>query len=118
MEKKATENLGDMFGALGSSMEKIFNDPKLKEKAVELGKAVKESAETFKGRFDDPEVKAKFKEAGQATQSFGKNVSSWFDETIKAFKDDTCPGCGGKCLVVVEGTPHKCPVCNGTGKVK
>ncbi|MCX6007668.1 MAG: hypothetical protein NTZ34_10505 [Chloroflexi bacterium] len=45
--KKAADNLNDMFEALGSAMSQIFNDPKLKEKAKDLGKAAKESAETL-----------------------------------------------------------------------
>jgi len=119
-DKKATENLGDMFGALGQSMEKIFNDPKLKEKATDLGKAVKESAETFKGRFEDEDVKTKFREAGNAAQSFGKNVSEWFNCGIEKLSEDTCHGCGGRGWVEtgigIHARPNKCVVCNGTGK--
>ena len=46
-KKTAAGNLGDMFDALGDAMGQIFNDPKLREKARELGKAAKESAETL-----------------------------------------------------------------------
>ena len=70
-----------MFEALGSAMSQIFNDPKLKEKAKDLGKAAKESAETLGERFKDEEVQAKFKEVGRAAQAFGKNVSDLFSES-------------------------------------
>jgi len=81
-EQKKTpgDNLGDMFDALGDAMGKIFNDPKLKDKARDLGKAAKESAETLGERLKDEEVKAKFKEAGRAAQAFGKNVAGIFDD--------------------------------------
>jgi [ribosomal protein S5]-alanine N-acetyltransferase len=73
--KRVADNLNDMFNALGNAMSQIFNDPKLKEKARELGKAAKESAETLGERFKDEEVQAKFKEVGKAAQAFGKNVA-------------------------------------------
>jgi ribosomal-protein-alanine N-acetyltransferase len=79
-KKTAAGNFGDMFDALGDAMGQIFNDPKLKEKARELGKAAKESAETLGERFKDEEVKAKFKEVGKAAQAFGKNVADIFTE--------------------------------------
>ena len=79
-KKTAAGNLGDMFDALGDAMGQIFNDPKLKEKARELGKAAKESAETLGERFKDEEVKAKFKDVGKAAQAFGKNVADIFTE--------------------------------------
>ena len=78
--KSATENLADMADALGSAMSQIFTDPKLKEKAAELGKAVKESAQTLGDRFKDEEVKARFKEAGKAAQAFGKSVADMLNE--------------------------------------
>ena len=78
--KSAADNLGDMFDALGDAMGQIFNDPKLKEKARDLGKAAKESAETLGERFKDEEVKAKFKDVGRAAQAFGKNVADIFVE--------------------------------------
>jgi hypothetical protein len=64
-------------------MGQIFNDPKLKEKARELGKAAKESAETLGERFKDDEVKAKFKDVGKAAQAFGKNVADIFTEDTR-----------------------------------
>jgi [ribosomal protein S5]-alanine N-acetyltransferase len=79
--KKAADNLNDMFEAFGSAMGQIFNDPKLKEKARDLGKAAKESAETLGERFKDEEVQSKFKEVGRAAQAFGKNVSDLFSES-------------------------------------
>src|SRR5512137_2313947 len=78
--KTAAGNLGDMFDALGDAMGQIFNDPKLREKARELGRAAKESAETLGDRFKDEEVKAKFKDVGKAAQAFGKNVADIFTE--------------------------------------
>jgi ribosomal-protein-alanine N-acetyltransferase len=79
-KKTAAGNLGDMFDALGDAMGQIFNDPKLREKARELGKAAKESAETLGERFKDEEVQAKFKDVGKAAQAFGKNVADIFSE--------------------------------------
>lgn len=79
-QKTAAGNLGDMFDALGDAMSQIFNDPKLREKARELGKAAKESAETLGERFKDEEVKAKFKDVGRAAQAFGKNMADIFTE--------------------------------------
>ena len=79
-KKTAAGNLGDMFNALGDAMGQIFNDPNLREKARELGKAAKESAETLGERFKDEEVKAKFKDVGKAAQAFGKNVADIFSE--------------------------------------
>ena len=79
-KKTAAGNLGDMFDALGDAMGQIFNDPKLKEKARDLGKAAKESAETLGERFKDDEVKAKFKDVGRAAQAFGKNMADIFTE--------------------------------------
>jgi len=79
-KKTPADNLGDMFDALGDAMGHIFNDPKLKEKARDLGKAAKESAETLGERFKDEEVKAKFKDVGKAAQAFGKNVAGIFTD--------------------------------------
>ncbi|MDD5398057.1 MAG: hypothetical protein PHU70_03145 [Dehalococcoidia bacterium] len=79
-KKSAADNLGDMFDALGDAMGQIFNDPKLREKARDLGKAAKESAETLGERLKDDEVKAKFKDVGKAAQAFGKNVAGIFTE--------------------------------------
>jgi hypothetical protein len=79
-KKTAADNFGDMFNSLGDAMGQIFNDPKLREKARELGKAAKESAETLGERFKDEEVKAKFRDAGKAAQAFGKNVADIFTE--------------------------------------
>ena len=79
-KKTAAGNLGDMFDALGDAMGQIFNDPKLREKARDLGKAAKESAETLGERFKDEEVKAKFRDVGKAAQAFGKNVGDIFTE--------------------------------------
>ena len=79
-KKTAAGNLGDMFNALGDAMGQIFNDPNLREKARELGKAAKESAETLGERFKDEEVKAKFRDVGKAAQAFGKNVGGIFTE--------------------------------------
>ena len=79
-KRPAADNLGDIFNSLGDAMGQIFNDPKLKEKARELGKAAKESAETLGERFKDEEVKAKFKDVGKAAQAFGKNVADIFTE--------------------------------------
>jgi hypothetical protein len=78
--KSATENLAAMADALGSAMSQIFNDPKLREKAADLGKAVKESALTLGDRFKDEEVRAKFREAGKAAQAFGKSVTDMLNE--------------------------------------
>jgi hypothetical protein len=78
--KGAADNLNDMFESLGSALSQIFNDPRLKEKAGELGKAARESAETLGERFKDEEVQAKFKEVGKAAQAFGKNVFDLFSE--------------------------------------
>lgn len=79
--KKAADNLNDMFEALGNAMGQIFNDPKLREKARELGKAAKESAETLGERFKDEEVQAKFKEVGKAARAFGKNLADALGDT-------------------------------------
>lgn len=79
-KKNAAGNLGDMFDALGDAMGQIFNDPKLREKARDLGRAARESAETLGERFKDEDVKAKFKDAGKAAQAFGKNVADIFSE--------------------------------------
>jgi [ribosomal protein S5]-alanine N-acetyltransferase len=87
-EKTAADNFVDMFDALGTAMGQIFNDPKLKEKARDLGKATKESAETLGERFKDEEVQAKFKEVGKAAQAFGKNMSELFSEKDKDSKTD------------------------------
>jgi len=87
-DKTAAENLNDMINALGSAMSQIFNDPQLKEKARDLGKAARESAETLSDRFKDEEVRAKFKEMGKAAQAFGKNVSDVFGESPKKDSGD------------------------------
>jgi [ribosomal protein S5]-alanine N-acetyltransferase len=87
-DKTAVDNLVDMFDSLGTAMAQVFNDPKLKEKARDLGKATKESAETFGERFKDEEVQAKFREVGKAAGAFGKNVSDLFSEKNKGNKTD------------------------------
>ena len=88
-KKRPGEHLGDMFDALGDAMGQIFNDPKLKEKAREMSKAVKESAETLGERFKDEEVRAKFRDVGKAAQAFGKSLSdSFLDDKDK----NTDPG--------------------------
>ena len=69
-----------MFEALGNAMGQIFNDPKVKEKAADLGKAIKESALTLGERFKDEEVKAKFRDAGKAAQAFGKSVTDMLND--------------------------------------
>jgi ribosomal-protein-alanine N-acetyltransferase len=86
--KTAGDNLGDAFDAFGSAMSQIFNDPKLKEKARDLGRAAKESAETLGDRFKDEEVQTRLKEAGQAAQAFGKNVADFFSEKDKGGKSE------------------------------
>jgi len=69
-------------------MSQIFNDPKLKDKAKELGKAAKESAETLGERFKDDEVKARFKDVGKAAQAFGKSVGDLFTEDTSKKPDE------------------------------
>lgn len=87
-KKTAAENLNDMFEAFGTAMSQIFNDPVLKEKAKELGRAAKESAETLGQRFKDEEVQSRFKDVGKAAQAFGKNVAD-------VFADDSSRGQSG-----------------------
>jgi hypothetical protein len=90
--KGAADNLNDMFEALGNAMSQILNDPKLKEKAADLGKAAKESAEAMGERFKDEEVQAKFKEVGKAAQAFGKNMFDLFTESKSKTGDGEKPG--------------------------
>jgi hypothetical protein len=78
--KKVAENFSQMFESFGTAMSEIFNDPKLKEKAKDLGKSVSDSAETFAARFKDEEVKDKFREFGKAAEKFGKSVGDYFKE--------------------------------------
>lgn len=67
-----------MFESFGDAISKIFNDPKLKEKAKEFGQSATESAKTLAGRFKDEEVREKFREVGKAAQEFGKSISDYF----------------------------------------
>lgn len=82
-EKTAAENLNEMIGSFGEAIGQIFNDPALKEKAKELGRAARESAETLGQRLKDEEVKAKFRDVGKAARAFGKNVADAFAEEDK-----------------------------------
>ncbi len=82
--KKAADSFAEMFETFGKAMSEIFNDPKLKEKAKDLGRSAAESAQTFGGRFRDEEVKKKFREAGEAAQQFGKSVADYFKDTRKS----------------------------------
>ena len=77
-KKTAAENLNDMFEAFGTAMSQIFNDPVLKEKAKDLGRAAKESAERLGQRFKDEEAQSRFRDVGRAAQAFGKNVADVF----------------------------------------
>jgi len=78
--KKVADNFTEMFESFGKAMSEIFNDPKLKDKAKELGKSVSASADAFGGRFKDKEVKEKFREFGKAAEKFGKSVGDYFKE--------------------------------------
>ena len=76
--KKIAEDFSEMFATFGKAMSEIFNDPKLKEKAKDLGKSMAESAETFARRFKDEEVKTKFRKFGKAAEKFGRGVGDYF----------------------------------------
>ncbi len=76
--KKIAEDFSEMFATFVKAMSEIFNDPKLKDKAKELGKSMADSAETFARRFKDDEVKAKFRKFGKAAEQFGKSVGDYF----------------------------------------
>jgi len=84
--KRVADNFSQMFEAFGKAMSEIFNDPKLKEQAHELGKSAARSAETFAGRFQDEDVKKKFRELGKTAQEFGKSMANYFKEERKKRK--------------------------------
>ncbi len=67
-----------MFESFGAALSRIFDDPELKAKAREFGKAAGDSAKTFAGRFKDEEVKSGFREVGKAAEKFGKSVANSF----------------------------------------
>lgn len=73
-KKNAGENFLKMFIELGGAIGEIFNDPKLKAKARQLGVAVEESAKTFAHRFENKKVQGKFKKAGSTAKVFGKQM--------------------------------------------
>ena len=81
VKKSPGQHLGDLFDMLGDAMGQVFNDPGLREKARELGRAAKESAETLGERFKDDEVRAKFRDVGKAAQAFGRSVADSFGES-------------------------------------
>ena len=85
-KKNPDENFIEMFESFGRALSEIFNDPKLKEKAKELGKSAAASAEAFGNRFRDEEVKAKFRETGKAAQEFGRSIADYFTPERKEDK--------------------------------
>jgi ribosomal-protein-alanine N-acetyltransferase len=78
--KNPVDSFAEMFEAFGIAMGKVFDDPELKEKAREFGKAASDSASTLGNRFKDEEVQAKFKEMGKAAEEFGKSVVDMFKD--------------------------------------
>lgn len=79
-DKKLVESFTEMFESFGAAMGKVFDDPALKEKAKEFGKAAADSANTLGNRFKDEDVQEKFKEVGKAAEQFGKSVADLFKE--------------------------------------
>ena len=79
-KRSPSENFADMVKEFGSAMAEIFNDPKLKEKAKELGESAAASARAFAGRFKDEDVKNKFKNLGKTAKNFGDSVSEYFKD--------------------------------------
>lgn len=77
-QKSGLEHFNEMVRAFGDALSEIFNDPRLKDKARELGDTAVESAKTFGSRFKDEEVKEKFRAAGKAAEDFGKSVADYF----------------------------------------
>ncbi len=82
---KKTENsnssandFAKIFTEFGSAMAKVFDDPKLKKKAKELGQATVVSAKTLGQRFEDKQVQKKFRDVGKAAKKFGGNVAKKF----------------------------------------
>lgn len=78
--KNPIDNFVEMFEAFGVAMGKVFDDPELKKKAREFGKAASDSASTLGNRFKDEEVQGKFEEMGKAAEQFGKSVADMFKE--------------------------------------
>ena len=78
--RKPARNFQKIFTEFGSAISEVFNDPKLKKEAKELGRSMAVSAKILGKRFKDKEVQAKFKKAGHAAKSFGKDVADYFDE--------------------------------------
>jgi ribosomal-protein-alanine N-acetyltransferase len=79
-DKNTVDSFVEMFETFGSAMGKVFDDPELKKKAKEFGKAASESASTLGNRFKDEEVQEKFNEMGKAAEQFGKSVADMFKE--------------------------------------
>ncbi len=77
-DKDIARDFSEIFENFGKAVSEIFNDPKLKEKASDLGRNLSQSAEAFAGRFQDEEVRKKFREVGKAAQDFGKNLADSF----------------------------------------
>ena len=89
-KKIAVKNFEEMFKTFGSAISEIFEDPKLKEKAKELGESVVEAAETFGSRFKDEDVRDKFVDMGKAAQDFGDSVVDCFkgEKAKEAVEDE------------------------------
>ena len=79
-DKNPVDSFVEMFEAFGTAMGKVFDDPELKKKAGEFGKAATESANTLGNRFKDEEVQEKFNEMGKAAEQFGQSVADMFKE--------------------------------------
>ena len=87
-KKKTAENFGEIFKVFGDAVSKIFDDPKLKEKAREFAESATESAKIFGSRFKDEEVRNKFRDVGTAAHDFGRAIADIF----KAKKDQKDKG--------------------------
>ncbi len=78
---KPSQDFVKIFQELGGAFAEIFNDPKLKTKAKELGQTAAESVSTLGDRFHDQEVQHKFKNAGKAAEKFSKSIAAYFKQT-------------------------------------
>ncbi|MGM0365104.1 MAG: hypothetical protein ACQEP5_01055 [Actinomycetota bacterium] len=82
-KKDVGESFGQMMEEFGEAIAKVFNDPKLKQKAKEFGRSASESGKAFGDRFKDEEVRQKFREVGNAAKRFGESISEAFKEEKK-----------------------------------
>ncbi|HLD21763.1 MAG TPA: hypothetical protein VJB65_02585 [Patescibacteria group bacterium] len=82
-QQKTSQNFADIFKEFGAALAEVFDDPKLKQKAKELGQSAVVSAKTLGKRFQDKEVQKRFKNAGKAAERFGKDIVRFVKEKKK-----------------------------------